>query len=169
MKKTLCFLCQCSWGAAQTLLGAVFWLLFCPGKRPVFWRGALVLCWKQRAGASLGLFLFLPEGLDGPGCPALFRAMRVHEYGHFLQSMLLGPLYLPLIALPSALWCFLPACVRLRERRKMSYYDFFPERWADLWGSRAAGEPSMGNLPVHGREKKGCGISREKNGEESRF
>lgn len=29
-----------------------------------------------------------------------------HEYGHQLQSYILGPLYLLIIGLPSGLWCW---------------------------------------------------------------
>lgn len=60
--------------------------------------------------------------------------MARHEYGHTLQSLLLGPLYLLVIGLPSFLWCQLPFFQERRKRRHISYYSFFPERWADALG-----------------------------------
>ncbi len=112
---------QCTWGLVQTLAGlAVF--LSCPGCRRSFYRGTVVTRWRRRDGLSLGLFIFVPEGED----PRLLR----HEYGHTLQSLLLGPLYLPVIGLPS----LIRAAWRRGRRRGRSYYDFYTERWADRWG-----------------------------------
>jgi hypothetical protein len=54
-----------------------------------------------------------------------------HEYGHSLQSLLLGWLYLPLIGFFSYgnnfFW-------RKTWQGKKDYYNLFPERWADVWG-----------------------------------
>ncbi len=116
---------QCTWGLVQTLAGLVVFLS-CPGCRHAFHRGAVVTVWRRWDGLSLGLFVFVPEGED----PRLLR----HEYGHTLQSLLLGPLYLPVIGLPSLLWAGLPALKRRRRMRGRSYYDFYTERWADRWG-----------------------------------
>lgn len=140
MKSKLYIFIQCSWGLLQTLLGACAWLLFCPGSRPQMFYGALVLRWKKSASASLGLFLFLSDTIAEP---ALFSAMRVHEYGHFIQSLMLGPLYLPLAALPSMLWCCAPVFRSPRNSRGYSYYSFYTERWADRLGEKALGELSM--------------------------
>ncbi len=116
---------QCTWGLFQTLLGAAVFLC-CPGCEHTYYKGAVVTRWKRRGGLSLGLFLFLPPGAG--------VALLAHEYGHSLQSLLLGPLYLIVIGLPSALWAALPALERRRQRRHISYYAFYTERWADCWG-----------------------------------
>ncbi len=112
---------QCTWGLVQTLAGLVVFLS-CPGCRHSFHRGTVVTAWRRPDGLSLGLFIFVPEGED----PRLLR----HEYGHTLQSLLLGPLYLPVIGLPS----LIRAAWRRGRRRGRSYYDFYTERWADRWG-----------------------------------
>ena len=116
---------QCTWGLVQTLLGAVV-CLACPGCPRSRYRGAVVTRWRGERGLSLGLFIFLPQGDDAH--------LLAHEYGHTRQSLLLGPLYLPVIGLPSAIWAGLPALARRRARRGVSYYDFYTERWADRWG-----------------------------------
>ena len=118
-------LAQCTWGFLQTLPGALVFLA-CPGCRRGLYRGAVVTRWRSRRGLSLGLFLFVPEGAD--------ERLLAHEYGHSLQSLLLGPLYLLVIGLPSVIWAGFPALERRRVRRQVSYYAFYTERWADRWG-----------------------------------
>ncbi len=118
-------LVQWLWGLPQTLLGLLVFLA-CPGRPRSVHRGAVVTRWRGRGGLSLGLFIFLPQGAGD--------RLLAHEYGHTLQSLLLGPLYLPLVGLPSLIWAALPALERRRQRRHISYYAFYTERWADRWG-----------------------------------
>jgi hypothetical protein len=82
---------------------------------------------------SLGRFLFLHESYR-PGD----RALLAHEYGHTIQSLILGPLYLFVIGLPSLLWAGLPVFQRRRHDRHVSYYSFYPEKWANALGARFA-------------------------------
>ena len=72
-------------------------------------------------GISLGNFVYLRP-------PAYERMVR-HEYGHCLQSRLLGPFYLFVIGLPSLLWA-----LWWHPGRSVSYYTFYTERWADSLG-----------------------------------
>lgn len=53
-----------------------------------------------------------------------------HEYGHVLQSRMLGPLYLIVIGLPSLMWAWLGDSIAPGK----SYYWFYTERWADRLG-----------------------------------
>lgn len=55
-----------------------------------------------------------------------------HEYGHSLQSRMLGPLYLFVVGLPSIIWAGLYGSV-IRETHN-GYYKFYTERWADKLG-----------------------------------
>lgn len=52
-----------------------------------------------------------------------------HEYGHQIQSLILGPLYLIVIGLPSLIW----AAFRSSSSKK-SYCSFYTEKWADKLG-----------------------------------
>lgn len=52
-----------------------------------------------------------------------------HERGHSIQSMILGPLYLLVIGLPSLLWAAI-----WRPGYGRSYYEFYTEAWADKLG-----------------------------------
>jgi hypothetical protein len=58
----------------------------------------------------------------------------VHEYGHTVQSLLLGPLVLPVIAIPSVTWAFFKPLLKLRKEKRISYYWLFCEKWANYLG-----------------------------------
>lgn len=124
MKTFLFRLWQWTWGLPQTLIGAVVYLI-CRKCLHDRYRGTVVTYWNQRGSLGVGMFLFL--GCDDP-------QVRVHEYGHAVQSMILGPLFLPVMGLPSLLWCNLPACRRLRKEKGVSYYAFYPEKNANFFG-----------------------------------
>lgn len=120
---------QCTWGFLQTAAGlAVFLTHF--RKKHTFYRGAIVTEWSRESGVSLGLFVFVPAKCSG--------AFLRHEYGHTLQSLLLGPLYLLVIGLPSALWCSLPRFQKLRSEKRIPYSWLYTEKWADRWGEETA-------------------------------
>ena len=73
------------------------------------------------------MFLFLGNKHD--------RRVLVHEFGHSVQSMLLGLLYLPVIGIPSFIWCNLPPFRKLRKEKGVSYYRFYPESSANFLGN----------------------------------
>jgi hypothetical protein len=62
----------------------------------------------------------------------------LHETGHAIQSMILGPLYLPIIGVWSAVFCNLWDRwfhkTWTYEKRTKWYYTRFPEWWADKLG-----------------------------------
>jgi hypothetical protein len=57
-----------------------------------------------------------------------------------VQSLILGPLFLPVMGIPSFLWCNLPVCRRMRKEKGLSYYRFYPESTANRLGAWATGE-----------------------------
>lgn len=55
-----------------------------------------------------------------------------HEYGHTIQSLILGWLYLIVIGLPSLIWA---GCFKwYRKKYNVSYYSLYCEKWADKLG-----------------------------------
>ena len=136
------FVLQWTWGVVQNLLGALLTLLLCRRPHERFF-GAVVTRWKLSGSMSLGMFLFLGKALFEDAPPeAIHRSEQrilVHEYGHSIQSLLLGPLYLPVIGLPSLLWANFPPMRRLRSKRGISYYKMYQETWANRLGRRATG------------------------------
>jgi len=134
MRRALFIIVQATWGIAQTLVGLAVFIVF--ARNPHFaHHGAIVTTWESRRGVSLGLFLFVPDPVDDQ--------LLVHEYGHAVQSLVLGPLYLPIVGIPSLIWAKLPALNRRRGTRGTSYYDFGPERNASALGERVLGRPAM--------------------------
>lgn len=83
--------------------------------------------WKWLSGVSLGNYIILPKTCYGPKCSATIK----HEHGHQLQSRYLGPLYLIVIGLPSALGNLL---ARILPFYRKIYYKQPWERWADRLG-----------------------------------
>lgn len=47
-------------------------------------------------------------------------------------------------------WDFLPSLHEKRKTRKLSYFSFFTERWANALGEKVTGQPSMENLFIDG-------------------
>lgn len=136
MKNILFYILQWTWGIPQNLFGLfVFLFQKCKGAKSTHYRESVVTDWNLTSGMSLGMFLFLPKVE-----PERYRRIRVHEFGHSIQSIILGPLFLPVIALPSVLWAGLPRCKARRQKRQISYYSFYPERWANALGARRTGE-----------------------------
>ncbi len=127
--RALFVLAQCTWGALQTIVGLC---VFLPNiARPHrLYRGAVVTEWRMLSSVSLGLFIFVsPQPTEDAS-----RRLLVHEYGHAVQSLMLGPLYLFAVGIPSATWASLPPLRRMRQKRRVSYYSFYTERWADRLG-----------------------------------
>ena len=58
----------------------------------------------------------------------------MHEYGHCVQSLMLGPLYLIAVGVPSYRWANLPALRKMRRETGRSYYSVYPENWANRLG-----------------------------------
>lgn len=130
----------------QTFVGFILFLANIR-RRHFFYHGAIVTVWGSLSSVSLGMFLFVAgagkrgeRGAEGEREPS--RALVVHEYGHTIQSLLLGPLYLPVIGLPSLIWANLPVFVQKR-RNGVPYSAFWTESGANRLGERATGERSL--------------------------
>ena len=139
----LAMIWQCTWGILQTIAGFIAFLRYirCPHKR---YRGAVATQWKSDTGVSLGLFIFYGCGrLEGDQAERYLEKISTHEYGHCIQSLLLGPLYLPVIGIPSVIWANSEALERRRQTRHVSYYDFYPERWANSLGRSITGKETF--------------------------
>jgi len=85
------------------------------------------------SGGSLGNFIFM-----GGARTQYKETFEIpHEYGHYKQSLLFGPLYLIIIGIPSILNNLLARKLlkgkSFKEQIKW-YYSRYPERWADILG-----------------------------------
>lgn len=77
----------------------------------------------------------------------LSKRLLVHEYGHTIQSLIFGPLYLIVIGIPSTLWGFLPYFQNKRNNG-VSYFSFFTEKLANYLGEKVTKEKSMENAII---------------------
>jgi len=112
------------WQLPQHLLALVVLMFYKPTRvekyswAKVYW---LPVDW----GISLGQYILVCDEEQGD-----LNLVR-HEFGHSLQSRMLGPLYLLVVGLPSIL-------MNLASRRFPKfgerYYDRWPESWADRLG-----------------------------------
>lgn len=137
MKNILYTIIQCTWGVIQTLIG---FILFISNfrKKHYLYLGAIVTEWNYSGCVSLGLFIFISK--DSGICK---KGLIVHEYGHTIQSLILGFLYVPIILIPSLIWCGLPCFKNYRKIKKISYYSMYAESWANSLGERVTGEKSI--------------------------
>ncbi len=154
MKVFIYRIVQCTWGILQTALGFIVFLLHINDKHFSF-NGAVVTRWKSKSSVSLGMFLFVTDEpyfyeklKDEYTKEELSSRLLVHEYGHTIQSLILGPMYLIVMGIPSTLWGFLPSCNKKRSQQKVSYFSFFTERWANLLGEKTTGSKSMENIVI---------------------
>jgi hypothetical protein len=145
MTRYFLFLLLVLWQLPQVLLGIAVVLVsflmtfFLKGKTEFSQKDSIFYFTFTRSfssfGVSLGSFIILSYKI-GPQNIELAITKR-HEYGHSIQSRILGPLYLFLVGLPSVYH-------NLRSRfdpgHALNYYRFYPEAWADKLGKVAKEE-----------------------------
>ena len=137
IKKAAYTFFQLTWGLPQTLLGLVLYLKNL--RRPhESYLSSINTHWKSKGGISLGLFIFTPD-MQTPN----YEKIRVHEYGHTIQSLILGPLYLPFIGIISYTWANLPFFKRIRKEKRIPYTACFVEAWASRLGEWVTGEEAI--------------------------
>jgi hypothetical protein len=126
---------QWTWGLPQTLIGAALYIAH--RKDDHFdYRGARATAWDIDTGVSLGKFIFVPRRAGG----SAGRFLLEHEYGHTLQSLILGPFYLLAVGAPSMLWNRLPYFRNKRKRTGKSYYSAPFESTANVLAGKTARE-----------------------------
>ena len=143
IKLIVFYLLQWTWGISQNIVGGLGWLLLAlSGRhRRVMYHGAALTyvdTKKRFGGVSIGMFIFI----NGTKSEAWIHDSNIHEFGHCVQSIVLGPLYWIVVALPSMLWCNLPVFRKLHDTKatKHNYYRLYCEGWANVWGARWTGE-----------------------------
>ncbi len=125
-------LLQLTWAIPQNILGLLILLgltIKNPKRNHFYYHGAIVTEWKFTFSCGCGMFIFYghKDAKDA-------KEVLVHEYGHTLQSIVLGPLFMFIIAIPSMTWAFVPCFIKMRKEKNIKYVDFYPESWANSWG-----------------------------------
>ena len=127
VKKAIYRILQFTWGLPQSLVGLALFIKYKDSPHHDF-KGSIVTNWPVSGGISLGMFTFV-ENKKGRQ-----EYVQNHEYGHTLQSLILGPLYLFLIGIPSYTWANLPYYVKKRKLNHIAYNSFIVEKTADILG-----------------------------------
>jgi len=132
------------WEILQNLIG-LFYMLFTIGKttKREWYRGRFITWIKDDSfsGISLGMFITINENRSKD------KYIRDHEYGHTVQSKILGPLYLFIVGIPSVIRNIYNSSVNVSKFTKETgnpyyglqkardwYYSSYPENWADSLG-----------------------------------
>lgn len=132
MKKVLMYI----WQAPQ-MLAALIWYLCrnkyitekTDGKFYTVYKGT------NKGGVTLGDRIFLSDNYKGE----YLALVTAHESGHVKQSMILGPLYLFVIGIPSFIW----AWSHKQIAPKKSYYWFYTESIANKLGGVGVNEDGV--------------------------
>lgn len=124
---TLYWVLQWTWGIVQNLAGLVVFVAAGRGKARGY-HGAAVRNWNLAGSMTLGMFILMDRGHGDD--------ILAHEWGHTIQSIILGPLYLLVVGLPSIIWAGLPAFGRYRQRNHVPYDRLYCEGWATRLGRR---------------------------------
>lgn len=151
MKKFINILLALTWELPQNILGLLTLIVsvLMNSKPKVYTKDGIKYFspnWMWN-GVSLGRFILIPKSVsEGNTFPRIEDTWTVgHEHGHQIQSRYLGPLYLFVIGIPSAIhniwnsklknkvnkstgktWTFI--------ERYEEYYSYWCEKWADKLG-----------------------------------
>ena len=113
------------WQLPQVWLGAVLLIVFGFDGAEIYKGKKIYYSKKFKGGISLGEIIILNIFYEKNA-----KVIK-HEYGHSRQSMMFGPLYLLVIGLPSL---FFNVLTRLKVLKLETYYNRYPEKWADKLG-----------------------------------
>ena len=123
------------WQLPQNLLGLLlFWWYGrgCKSSKGDYVTYRILCSEKMHGGISLGGYIVLPYHYLRSTSSSYVQKTIAHEWGHTMQSLYLGWLYLPIIGIPSITWAWLHSSFKCFDT--ISYYSFFTERWADRLG-----------------------------------
>jgi hypothetical protein len=126
MKTVLMILVAATWELPQTILALFVWGFHEWSSRTQIrkWSWTVYCISSTFSGMCLGRFIFINTA-------GVKENTKDHEYGHSLQSLMLGPLYLLVVGVPSF---FLSYITQVFRADVLDYYNRFPEKWADKLG-----------------------------------
>ena len=113
------------WQLPQNLLGLLFLLVLAGETRHRLGNIMFYFLKSFPGGITLGEYIIVGTRQQ--------LSVR-HEFGHVLQSRILGPLYLPIIGLFSSVHAGLNGVIRCCKKHPEGYYHFWTEKWADRLG-----------------------------------
>ncbi len=137
LKAFLFYLIQWTWGLPVNILGWIGFIV-CTKIKGYRWQhfgyAKIVYMPWNAGGLSMGLFIFMKDQHKNKKWT---HDVRIHEYGHTWQCLLLGPLYYIVIAIPSVIWC--NCFAGYRKKHNIAYGNLYCEGWANAWGRKFTG------------------------------
>jgi len=124
MKKILSIL-RYTWELPQNIAALIYYNYLMDNglvMSSYYYKGSRVFVKFQKGSVTLGNNIFLSSRAA--------KGVVDHEFGHTRQSLMLGPLYLIIIGLPSIIWTMTHKYIAPGK----DSYDFFTERWANKLG-----------------------------------
>lgn len=156
------------WQIIQNIAGAV--AVFFSGAKPQEFKDAEGKSFKvyvtkdfMNSGVSLGNYIILDDVYTSFKVSSDYKMLTIkHEYGHQVQSKILGPLYLIVIGIPSALGNIFDRMFyvgkKSQEEREKWYYNLPWEKWADkLCGAYEMRQRYFEEYSIYGSANKGSG------------
>ena len=121
------------WQLPQNIVGLIMTLYYKTDTALEYKGWKIRVCKDFPGGISLGNYVFVRQY---PFSTYSWNTVK-HEWGHTRQSLILGPLYLFVIGIPSAIWA---ATYKYEPSNPNKYFTFYTERWADKLGEVCRGE-----------------------------
>lgn len=110
------------WQLPQNLVGLIYKIILKGEKKILDQRNSsFYIAPTMNGGVSFGKYIFLSND------SGQIESVYDHEFGHCIQSRILGPLYLLVVGIPSGIHCLL-------HDGSSNYYDFWTEKWANKLG-----------------------------------
>lgn len=125
---------QLTWCLPQNIVGFCVFLAHRKDKHVIFHNAVMTVMERYGPSVSLGAFTFISTCNNDP---QWLTHVSCHEYGHTIQSLLLGPFYLFVVGIPSGIWCNL--FEGYRKRNDIPYSKLFCESWANRLGAKYTG------------------------------
>lgn len=110
------------WQLPQNIFGIAYMIILRGEKKMMSQRNtSFYIAPTLSGGISLGNYIFISKD------KAYSEPVFDHEFGHCIQSRILGPLYLPIVGICSGIHC-------LTYSGRNNYYEYWTERWANNLG-----------------------------------
>jgi len=133
--KAILLLLLILWELPQNIAGLLLYIYFRINKiiRKTEIEKLCLFLETRKTGVSLGRFIYWTP--QGNRYSHLKNDCKMHEYGHSLQSIMLGPLYLIVVGIPSVsrVW-YSRYFYKKHSVQWKHYFNAFPENWADKLG-----------------------------------
>lgn len=143
----LYYLLQFTWGITMNIAGALtflFLIIFRKKKVKRYQNNLYMVVGKKYwGGVNLGMFFLTDRSESG--------STKMHESGHALQNAAFGPLFLFIVAIPSAIRYHYREWLRKKGKPiTTGYYDIWFEGQANEWGYKYYVEPYISTEKIGG-------------------